>query len=102
MARDTATVAARNRRIRQDSERERLSNQGHVQHVIEIIEELNDETKEFDHQMIDRKKFVVNTKLALIKKYLPDEKVIEIEGGLNPIQHTHKVEFVGVSAGEED
>ena len=101
MARDSATVKARNKRVRQEALRELLANKGLIQHVLEITKELNDESIEIDPAMVDRKKFVVNTKLKLIAKYLPDEKIVEIEGGENPVQHTHTVEFVGVSDKED-
>lgn len=78
MAGDSVTAKNRNRRIRQEALREQLAKQGHVQHVIDIVKDLNDEEKEYDHLMIQRKKIVLDTKLKLINKYLPDTKSVEI------------------------
>lgn len=74
---DKANRAARNRRVRQQALRDQLANQGHIQHVIDIVQEINDEDKPLDQLMIQRKKIVIDTKLKLINKYLPDVKVEE-------------------------
>ena len=78
MSRDTATAKQRNRRVRQEALREQLASQKHVEHVIDILNELNDESNELDQAMVQRKKIVVDTKLKLINKYLPDTKSVEI------------------------
>ena len=78
--RDSATAKAKNKRLRQDNLREQLAAQGHLNHVINIMNELNNEANEIDPLMVDRKKFVINTKLKLINKYLPDLKSIELSG----------------------
>lgn len=72
------TRANANRRLRQDALRDQLSNQGHIQHVSDIVKELNDPSIEFDQLMVQRKKIVIDTKLKLIAKYLPDVKQQEI------------------------
>ena len=78
MSRDSATAKNRNRRIRQEALREQLQAQGHVQHVVDILEDLNNEAKDIDQAMVQRKKIVLDTKLRLINKYLPDTKSVEI------------------------
>ena len=55
MARDTTTQKNKNRRMRQDALREQLSKQKHVEHVIEIVNELNDVKQELDQLMVQRK-----------------------------------------------
>lgn len=77
---DSRTMAQRNRAIRQEALREQLSAQGHVQHVVDICSELNDLGIPLEATDIQRKKIVLDTKLALIKKYCPDLKAIEHTG----------------------
>lgn len=77
---DQSTRAAKNRRIRQEALREQLSSQGHVQHIIDLVKKIGDEAGEIDKPMIDRYKIVIDTKLKLINKYLPDLKATEITG----------------------
>ena len=69
-----------NRRIRQDALREQLSNGKHVEHVIDIIKKVEDGGGEFSSLDLQRYKLVIDTKLSLIKKYLPDVKQVEITG----------------------
>lgn len=74
------TRAQENRAIRQEALREQLSAQGHVQHIIEICKELNTLTTKLEPSDITRKKIVIDTKLSLLKKYLPDLKAMELTG----------------------
>lgn len=67
-----------NRKVRQEALRDQLSAQGHVQHVIDIVEEVNDLAKPMENIELQRKKVVIDTKLKLINKYLPDVKQQEI------------------------
>jgi len=78
MSRDSATSAARNKRIRQDALRDQLSSQGHLQHVIDILGKISDEDKPLEKEMVDRFKIVIDTKMKLVGKYLPDLKQQEI------------------------
>ena len=68
----------RNKKIRQEALREQLSAQGHVQHVVDIAKKLKDPKCEIND--IQRVKLAVDIHLALIKKYLPDLKAVEISG----------------------
>lgn len=72
-----------NRAIRQEALREQLAQQGHVQHVIDICTELNELANPLEALEIQRKKIVMDTKLKLINKYLPDLKNVEVanDGG---------------------
>jgi len=78
------TRAMENKAIRQKALREQLSAQGHVQHVIDICVELNTLDAKLEPSDIQRKKIVIDTKLSLIKKYLPD---------LKPVSPTVEFEF---------
>jgi hypothetical protein len=90
------TRAHLNREVRQEALRDQLSNQKHVEHVIELAEELSKPTytkgeEETPYEQIDiqRLKLVIDTKLKLISKYLPDLKATEmtiIGDEENPLQ----------------
>lgn len=77
---DTATAAAKNKRIRQEALREQLAAQGHVQHVVDILNKLSDETLEIEANMVNRYKITLDNKFKLIDKYLPTEKPTSFEG----------------------
>lgn len=77
------TRSQTNKRIRQEALRDQLSAQGHVQHVVDILDDLKKPGDEFTSLDLQRTKLIIDTKLALIKKYLPDVKQIEITGDPN-------------------
>jgi len=82
-----ATVAAKNRAVRQDALREQLSAQGHVQHVLDLSNQLADLDTELDANKVVRIKAAADIKLKLIAKYLPDLKSTEFTGeGGGPVQ----------------
>lgn len=74
------TRAQKNRAIRQEALREQLQQQGHVQHIVDILEKLKDPKQEVDQQMTARYKIVIDSKLKLLNKYLPDLKATEVTG----------------------
>ncbi len=75
---DTATQAAKNKRIRQQALREQLAAQGHEQHIADLLEKVSEDISqqepEFDQLDLQKVKLVIDTKLKLINKYLPDQK----------------------------
>ena len=71
------TRANANRKVRQEALRDQLTTQGHVQHIVEILDKLSDLDTELDQLMLARYKLVLDTKLKLINKYLPDLKQSE-------------------------
>ena len=73
-----AHSANKSRAVRQEALREKLEAGGHIQHVLEICTELNDLAIEMDATMVQRKRAVIDTKLKLISKYLPDTKSVEL------------------------
>ncbi len=76
---DTATPKNKNRRLRQEALREQLSIQGHEQHISDIVKKLMDEAQDIDAPMVKRYEVVINTKLKLMNKYIPDLKQTELE-----------------------
>lgn len=96
-----STRAQENKRIRQEALREQLSNQGHVQHIIEILDEMREPGVEITSLELQKNKLIIDTKLSLIKKYLPDVKQVEISGDSeNPLAIDNKwtVEVVDAKA----
>jgi len=90
MSRDTATSAAKNRRIRQEALREQLAEQCRLQHIIDGINKLEDEAVELDAVMANRIKSGIDSRMKLMNKYLPDLKSVDIEGD---IEHSGKLEI---------
>jgi hypothetical protein len=68
------------RQQRQEELRELLSQQGHLQHVVDILVKLSDTKVKIDEKMVARYKITVDTKLKLMNKYLSDLKSTEITG----------------------
>lgn len=73
-----AHSANKNRAMRQEALRESLEAGGHIQHVLDICKDLNDLAIEMDSTAVQRKRAVIDTKLKLIGKYLPDTKSVEL------------------------
>jgi hypothetical protein len=81
------TRAQMNKSVRQEALREQLRSQKHVEHVVDILEQIGDLDVDLDSAQVQRLKVVVDTKLKLITKYLPDLKSIEHSGDEeNPLQ----------------
>ena len=68
------TRAAKIRQERRDSLRELLRAQGHEQHILELLEQLRNLDEDLDNVKVQRLSKVIDTKLKLINKYLPDDK----------------------------
>ena len=83
MPKQGQTTKQARRAERQEDLRALLAEQGHLQHVIEICDELNTLTNILEVTDINRKKIVIDTKMKLINKFLPDIKNVEIanDGG---------------------
>ena len=97
------TRAQANRRIRQEALREQLSQQGHAQHIIEILDEMREPGVEITSLELQKNKLIIDTKLALMKKYLPDVKQVEITGDPdNPVSVDSKWTIEVVSAESKD
>ena len=79
MAKQGETHGQARQRERRDSLRELLSSQGHLQHVIDLIDKVTTLENELDTNDVNRLKIGIDSKLKLINKYLPDMKFIEAE-----------------------
>ena len=93
------TRAQQNRRIRQEALREQLQAQGHVQHVTDILNDLMEPGDEISALDLQRYKLILDTKLNLIKKYLPEEKYLEIAGDQdNPLKTITQIELTSLES----
>ena len=72
------TRANENKRIRQEALREQLASQGHVQHVIDISEKLQNLEESLDGLQIQRLRAAAEIKKNLIDKYLPSLKATDL------------------------
>lgn len=72
--------ADQNRQIRREALLEQLRNKGLCQQVIETCEKLADLGIELSATDIQRLKAANDGRLALVKKYLPDAKAVELSG----------------------
>ena len=77
---DTATPAAKNKRIRQEAMREQLRAKGLETHVIETAKKLYNEGADLSPSHIQALKASADLRLKLINKYLPDLKATELSG----------------------
>ncbi len=87
-----ASIASRNKQVRQEALREQLSSQKHIEQVIKNIDKIEDlsidckgDGDEIDYKDLQVKQFEMNKlktandqRLKLIAKYLPDLKQQEI------------------------
>ena len=68
-----------NRAIRQEELRAKLSAGGHIEHVIENVNKIQDLNNPLEPADVNRLKIASELKLKLINKYLPDVKQIELQ-----------------------
>lgn len=80
MSRDTATPAAKNKRIRQEAMREQLRAKGLETQVLKTAQKLHDEGEDLTPTHIQALKASADLRLKLINKYLPDLKATELSG----------------------
>lgn len=76
----TSTTSANKRReVNKEELRRYLSENNKVRQIIDNIEKLEDVTTELDNVLVSRMNSAITHRLSLLKKYLPDEKSIEIK-----------------------
>ncbi len=74
-----------------------LKNRGLIQQVVESNEKLSNLSLDLTQLEVTRIKAANDTRMSLIKKYLPDVKQTELvgeEGGVIEMNHSLVVEFV--------
>lgn len=74
-----ATTAAKRREVNRAELRRYLSERGRLDYIFDNLEKLEDLTLELDSVAVARLNSANSTRLALLKKYLPDEKSVELK-----------------------
>lgn len=72
-----ATVAAKNKKIREEALREQLRQKGLHTQVIDIANKLHDQHLALESSHVQALKAAAEIKLKLINKYMPDLKAVE-------------------------
>lgn len=91
MARHGQSVVEANREIRQEALREQLKAGGHLQQVVENIEQIRT-LKKNELWKLPKLKTSAELQLRLVNKYLPDLKLVEHSGeDGGPIKHQHDI-----------
>ena len=75
----STTSANRRRQVNKEELRRYLSENNRVRQIIDNIEKLEDVTLELDNVSVTRLNSAISHRLSLLKKYLPDEKSVEIK-----------------------
>ena len=75
----SANTAAKRRGINREELKRYLSERGKLSYIFDNLEKLEDESIQMDSAMVSRLNSANSTRLALLRKYLPDEKSVEIK-----------------------
>lgn len=67
------------REINREELKRYLAERGKLSYIFDNLEKLEDQTIEMDSVTVARINSANSTRLALLKKYLPDEKSVEIK-----------------------
>ena len=73
------TDANKRRAVNKEELRRYLSENNKIRQIIDNISKLEDVTLEMDNVSVSRINSAITHRLSLLKKYLPDEKSIEIK-----------------------
>ena len=99
---DTRNTKHKLKAERQEAMREQLRNYGLIQQVIETVRKVEDAAGVMEPAEIQAHKFVTETRLKLINKYLPDQKEVELSFDEENNQLVMKIERVIVDARNKD
>lgn len=98
-----STAAAKRRAVNKEELRRYLSENNRVRQIIDNIEKLENETVELDGTMVSRINSAINARLSLLKKYLPDEKSVEIKNAEGEeFKTSTKMQIVFNPVGKDD
>lgn len=90
-----ATVAARNKKIRQESLREYMAERGSVQYLFDLIEKVEKLDPSTARDELPPIKAAIDARLKLLDKYMPSLKAMELTGeGGGAIKTESRVEWV--------
>ena len=92
MAHASASLKVRRREESQEAIRLKLSTQSHLNDVIDITNKISNPEETIEGDMLRRYEIVLNTKLRLINKFLPDLKAVDLQIGGEVTQHVISAE----------
>ncbi len=95
-----STAKAKRREVNREELKKYLAENNRIQQVIKNIEKLEDENNPLENNMTARLNMAISHRLSLLKKYLPDEKSVEIknaEGETFKSDGKWTVEFVNAA-----
>ena len=90
------------RAINREELRLYLSERGKLSYIFDNLEKLEDLTIEMDSQTISRLNSANAARLSLLKKFLPDEKSIEIKNAEGEVFKSETTTFTFVPVGVDD
>lgn len=85
------------REINREELKRYLSERGKVSHIFDLLEKVDDLNNDMEPIELQRVKLSIDTRLSLLKKYLPDEKSVEVkneEGGTFKTDSKWQIEFI--------
>lgn len=88
------------REINREELKRYLAERGKLSYIFDNLEKLENQTVEMDSVMVSRLNASNSTRLALLKKYLPDEKSVELknaEGETFKSDSKWTVEFINAT-----
>lgn len=89
------------REINKEELRRYLAERGKLSYIFDNLEKLEDQTIEMDSVQVSRLNSANSTRLALLRKYLPDEKSVEIKNADGEVFATDSkwtVEFINATS----
>ena len=76
---NSANAKAKRREVNRGELIRYMSERGKVSYIFDSIEKLEDDSNPLENNMATRLNMAISHRLALLKKYLPDEKSVEIK-----------------------
>jgi len=98
----STTSANKRREINREELRRYLSENNKIRQIVDNIKKLEDVTIEMDNVTVSRINSAINARLSLLKKYLPDEKSIEIKNAVGEVFKSETTTFTFVPVGIDD
>ena len=99
---DSTTSANKRRAVNKEELRRYLSENNKVRQIINNIEKLEDVQTAMEAIEVTRINNAITHRLSLLKKYLPDEKSIEIKNAEGEVFKSETTTFTFVPVGVDD
>ena len=100
--RNSATPKAKRMAIDKECLKRYLSENNRIRQIIDNIEKLEDVTVAMDSVEVSRLNSAIGARLSLLKKYLPDEKSVEIKNAEGETFKSETTTFTFTPVGPND